>query len=265
MGALKSFFDANRRFSQRITPAHLHEADVSGHYRKIGTIVMSHPQVRRVADAGAGGQWQFPAHYKDWYGLELIGLDIDGAAMDGNTALDRRIVCDAAGEVPLDDGSVDLVMASSGVEHFPDNRRFLQNVFRILRPGGFLLAQFPSRYAPFALANRLLPPAQAKRLLRLSMGETDLLGFKAYYDRTNYSAFRALSERVGFREIYHQPGYFSSCYFEFFSPLFAVSYVFDMVRYALGIRDLASYNLFLLEKPSPDGSAAQPFRLYAWK
>ena len=264
MKTLSRFFEINKRLSQHLTPDHVHEANVFGAYRKIGTIVLSHPRVLNVVDVGAGKQWQFPTYYKDWYKIYLTGLDIDGQEMQDNTALDQRIVCDATGVIPLADGSIDLVMAHSGIEHFKDNERFLENVFRMLRPGGFLLAQFPGRYALFAMANRLLPGWLAKKALNLSMGDTDVLGFKTYYDRTNYSSFKKLGEYVGFKEIYHTPGYFSSSYFEFFSPLFFLSYTFDTIVYGLGIRELASYNLFLLQKPA-DGVDAEPLQLYAWK
>jgi SAM-dependent methyltransferase len=264
MGAITSFLRFNKHLSLRMIPDHVHEANVFGVYKKIGTIVLSHPEVHRVADVGAGKDWQFPIYYKDWYGIELIGIDIDSEEMKDNAALDRRIVCSATGDIPLEDGSIDLVSAHSGVEHFEDNERFLRNAYRILRPGGYLLALFPNRYALFALANRLLPAALAKRLLRISMGETDLLGFKAYYDRTNYSAFRRISERTGFEIVYYLPGYLTSTYLAFFNPLFLISYGLDTANYMLGIRNLATYNLFLLQKPAPDG-LKQPLRLYAWK
>lgn len=264
MGAVTGFFNLNKRLSLRMIPDHVHEANVFGAYKKVGAIALSHPRVHRVADIGAGKNWQFPPYYKDWYGITLIGIDIDAEEMRENRALDERIACSATGDIPLDDGSVDLVTAHSGVEHFEDNERFLRNAYRILRPGGYLLALFPNRYAAFAMANRLLPPALAKRLLRVSMGDTDLLGFKAYYDRTNYSAFRRMSETVGFEVAYYLPGYLSSTYLAFFNPLFLVSYAIDTANYMLGVKNLATYNLFLLEKSAP-GEPKQPLQLYAWK
>ena len=264
MSFLSKFFAANKRFSKWVTPSHVHESDVFGMYRKIGTIVLSRPDVHAVADVGAGTEWQFPTYYKDWYGLELSGLDLAGDDMAHNASLDHRFVCDVTGEVPLASGSIDLVMAHSGVEHFRDNELFLQNVMRILRPGGYMLAQFPGRFAPFAIANRTLPARTARTLLKASMGNTDMLGFEAHYDRTHYTAFKNLSEKVGLEVIYHNPGYFSSSYFEFFSPLFFVSYAFDMARYIVGFRNAASYNLFLLQK-KPLTPETQPLRLYAWK
>lgn len=261
---LREFFAANKRISQAITPRHIHEANVFGAYHKLAALLMSHPNVRTVADVGAGKKWHFPSHYKQWYGLRLIGLDIDAAEMEPNKDLDERIRCDVVEDIPLQDDSVDLFTVSSGVEHFSNNERFLQNAYRILRPGGFLIAQFPSRYAWFAIANRLLPARATRRFLDAAMGETSAeLGFRAYYDRTHYSAFKKMCSSAGFRELYHLPGYCSSSYCEFFVPLYLISYAWDAVAFAIGVKHLASYNLWVLVKPDPN-SIEQPFKLYAW-
>ena len=264
MGLLRSFFAFNRRLSQAITPDHFHEANVFAAYHKIGAILLSHPNTKIVLDVGAGKQWHFPTHYKTWYSIKLIGLDIDGAEMKDNLLLDEKIECDAVQRIPIPAGTVDLVMISSGIEHFSNNQRFLTNVFDVLRPGGYLIAQFPGRYAPFAVANRLLPKSTSKKLLGASMGETaEHLGFAAHYDRTNYSAFREMVQASGFKVIYHLPGYNSSSYFEFFVPFYLISYLYDSLMHAVGLRDLAAYNLWVLRKP---GDTDLPeFKLYAWK
>jgi SAM-dependent methyltransferase len=263
--ALSTFFRLNWCASRFVTPKHFAQSNVFETYLKIGTIVLSHPKVAKVADIAAGKMWQFPPYYKDWFKIELIGVDIDGDEMKQNAALDQRIVGDVVEKIPLPDSIVDFVMIHSGMEHFKNNERFLQHAFRILRPGGFLLAQFPSRYAPFAIANRLLPSWLKLNILKIAMGSSaEHLGFKAYYDRTDYSSFCKLCSRVGFKVIYDLQGYFSSGYFMFFFPLYVLSHLFDLTRFALGIRNLASYNLFLLQKPASHPEV-EPLRLYfAW-
>jgi len=264
VGTLGSFFALNRRLSRAITPDHYHEANVFAAYHKIGAILLSHPEIKTVLDVGAGKHWHFPEHYKAWYGISLIGLDIDGAEMADNVLLDQKIECDAVKRIPLPPASVDLVMISSGIEHFSNNQSFLNNAFEVLRPGGYFIAQFPGRYAPFAVANRLLPKSTSKKLLSTSMGATaEHLGFTAHYDRTNYSAFRDMVRVSGFETVYHLPGYNSSSYLEFFVPFYLMSYLYDSVMHAVGLRDLAAYNLWVLRKPG--GVDLPEFKLYAWK
>ncbi|MGJ4943112.1 class I SAM-dependent methyltransferase [Bradyrhizobium sp. HKCCYLS1011] len=264
MEPLRSFLALNRKVSRAITPDHFHEANVFAAYHKIGAILLSHPDTKIVLDVGAGQQWHFPKHYKTWYSIKLIGVDIDGAEMADNPLLDEKIECDAVAQIPIPPGSVDLVMISSGIEHFSDNQRFLNNAFDVLRPGGYLIAQFPGRYAPFAVANRMLPKSASKRLLATAMGETaEHLGFVAHYDRTNYSAFRKMVQASGFKAVYHLPGYNSSSYLEFFLPFYMISYLYDSTMHAIGLRDLAAYNLWVLRKPG-EGDLPE-FKLYAWK
>jgi SAM-dependent methyltransferase len=261
---LKKFFAANRRMSQAMTPRHVHEANVFGAYRKLATLLMSRPDVRTVVDIGAGKSWHFPRYYKEWFKIHLIGLDIDAAEMIPNDVLDEKVECDVVKGIALPNDSVDLITVSSGIEHFSNNENFLRNAFSVLRPGGYFIAQFPSRYAPFALANRLLPAKASRRVLDSAMGSTATeLGFRAYYDRTNYHSFKGLTRQAGFNEIYHLPGYYSSSYFEFFVPFYLMSYVFDAVRFGMGIKELASYNLWVLQKPGPS-ALEQPMQLYAW-
>jgi SAM-dependent methyltransferase len=220
-------------------------------YTKIASIVLMQPETRRVLDAGAGAAWSFPLVYKRKFNLYLIGVDIDADEMARNPSLDERIVADVCNSIPLEPQSIDAVTAHSGVEHFPDNEAFLQNCFRVLRPGGRLIAQFPSRYAPFALLNRALPHSWSRFLLKHFRPDAyDKLGFSAHYDRTNYSEFKKITERAGFELEYVFFSYFNF-YCAFFVPLYIASMAFGILRLAAGAKDFASYNLVVLRKPGP--------------
>jgi len=263
MHMLKRFIEANRRLCRRLTPTHVHEANVFGVYRKLGQLLLAHPKIINVVDCGAGAKWHFPSYYKKWYNVRLIGLDIDAREMTPNEDLDDRIECDVSIAIPLPPDSVDLCMASSGLEHFANNENFLRNAYQALRPGGFLLAQFPGRYAPFAIVNRMLPRGIKQPFLAASMGEdAELLGYVAHYDRTDYASFARMVRDVGFEVTYYSPGYYSSTYAEFFFPFWLLSYFYDSLRFAIGVKSLASYNLFLLQKPDPTDN--EPLVLYAW-
>ena len=263
MNLLSLIINFNRRLCERLTPIHVHEANVFGVYRKIGCLLLSHPSVKRVVDCGAGKSWHFPGYYKHWYDIHLIGLDIDPKEMEENEDLDEAIICDVSDTIPISPELIDLIMVYSGVEHFHNTEYFLKNAYNALRPNGFLIAQFPGRYAPFAIINRMLPQKISRAWLKVSMRNASLLGFTAHYDRTHYSAFSKIARRAGFKIIYYSPGYYSSFYADCFFPLWLLSYIYDTLRFALGIKNLASYNLFVLQKPGIT-SDTEPFRLYAW-
>jgi SAM-dependent methyltransferase len=229
---LASFSCVNRRIARAITPKHVHEANVFGVYRKVGAMLMSHPQVIQVVDVGAGRQWQFPPYYKDWYRIRLVGVDIDLDEMMDNDVLDEKVECDIVDGVPFEPGSIDLFMVHSGIEHFSDTEQALRNLFVALRPGRFILAEFPNRFAHFAILNRLLPTALSRWLLDHFLGSSpEVLGFIAHYNNTNYSGFNKICQKVGFRQLYFLPGYYGSFYFEFFLPIYVCSYI--LIWYAL--------------------------------
>jgi SAM-dependent methyltransferase len=72
------------------------------------------------------------------YRSELAqGVDYMGADLPGNPEADVEITVD--GEVPLPDGSVDLVLSTQVLEHVEDPVRYLDEAHRLLRPDGSLV------------------------------------------------------------------------------------------------------------------------------
>lgn len=245
----RQFIKLNRRLSDALTPPHIAECNVHHMFAKLAAQIVALPGTRRVLDAGAGAAWFFEKDFKDHHNLYLIGVDIEEPEMLLNDALDERHAADVCVSLPVEPGTVDAITAYSGVEHFPDNQAFLRNCYAALRPGGRLIAQFPGRYALFTTLNRLLPRRLARAVLyALVPGKEGELGFKAYYDRTNYSAFKRIAEAEGLEIEYHFPGYFDD-YFKFFTPVFFFWQAFCILMFSLGIKDLATYNLFVLRKP----------------
>lgn len=56
-----------------------------------------------------------------------------------------RLVGDAC-RLPLRDGSVDLVVSFEAIQHVPDSGQALDEMSRVLRPGGHLVVTFPFLY-----------------------------------------------------------------------------------------------------------------------
>ena len=94
----------------------------------------------RLLDVGCGAK-----PYASWmrYGnggiSEYIGLDIQpGAEVD--------VVVRPGESWPIADGSVDGVLLLQVLEHVVDRERMLEEIARVLRPGGMLLATIPFLY-----------------------------------------------------------------------------------------------------------------------
>lgn len=106
------------------------------------------PQGARVADIGCGtGAFTAPLYER---GYAPTGLDISPKSI----ALARQkfpqieFVEGDAENTPFADGSLDGVLLSGIVHHFPDPRRLAYEVFRVLKPGGRFMAFDPNRANP---------------------------------------------------------------------------------------------------------------------
>ena len=61
------------------------------------------------------------------------------------------------GRIPLDDGSADVVTSFTVLEHVPDERRSLAEMYRVLKPGGRLIISVPNRWWVFETHGCNLP------------------------------------------------------------------------------------------------------------
>lgn len=86
------------------------------------------------------------------YVRELIAADIDEAVLS-NRASDRNLVI--SDQVPLPDGSVDIVIADYVLEHVDDPERFAAEVRRLLKPSGYFCARTPHKFSYVATAARV--------------------------------------------------------------------------------------------------------------
>ncbi len=78
-------------------------------------------------------------------GHRVIGLDLSPVAVEGFCEGGGvGVVADAASGLPLADATFGLVFASEVIEHLEDTTFFLDEVLRVLRPGGRLVLSTPN-------------------------------------------------------------------------------------------------------------------------
>ncbi len=247
---IDKFINWNIRLSDRATPKLVSSTHAYTKYREVGDQLLREMTNSRVLDIGAGGIWWFPKGLKDRSNLYLIGFDIDDDRMRENRVLDEKISGDACLGLGVDDDSIDLITASAVLEHLYDTAAYIRNSYRALRPGGKLLVTFANKHAPFAILNRMLPRRVSSFLLsRLVPGSDGELGFKAYYDKCSWQAFKSELVRAGFTIDSAYCSYFSSAYFRFCLPIYLVSTCWDYIRYLFNVRSLASHSCVLATKP----------------
>lgn len=103
------------------------------------------PPHARALDVGCGTGANGPVLAQR--GLFAVGLDASpvplGLAGTGDRGHAARVRGDAA-QLPILDASLDLVVALDVLEHLPDDSGAAREIFRVLRPGGVLIAFVPA-------------------------------------------------------------------------------------------------------------------------
>lgn len=105
---------------------------------------------------GVGGYIHFIKDYK-----EFVGIDLSEVAMSesnkifGNMPGVRYIPMDAK-NLKFDDNYFDIVIAKEVIEHLPEPQKGIEEVFRVLKPGGLCIVTSPNRDSLHLRVNRIL-------------------------------------------------------------------------------------------------------------
>lgn len=124
-----------------------------------------------------GGAWQDLRGE----GRTVIGIDIEQTGEE-NPVIDEFRLIGEDGRWPLDDASVDLAVSDFVLEHVMEPEDFVQELARVLRPGGVFIARTVSRHSVLAAAARIVPnDHHAKALERLQPGREERDVFRTAY------------------------------------------------------------------------------------
>ena len=102
---------------------------------------------KRILDVGCGlGMYvsQFRQFSDDVYGVDI---DPDKIARASEWLPNLRV--SPAEELPFGDASFDLILLNEVIEHVDDDRRAINEAFRVLAPGGHIVVYAPNRLYPF--------------------------------------------------------------------------------------------------------------------
>jgi len=88
------------------------------------------------------GRGEFLSNFSD-FGLDVYGVDISPEAADFAKGYEVK-VCDVENEsLPFNDNSFDVLYSKSFIEHLHNPGKYLEEAFRVLKPGGMLLTLVP--------------------------------------------------------------------------------------------------------------------------
>jgi ubiquinone/menaquinone biosynthesis C-methylase UbiE len=250
---LKQFIVTNRELSGAVAP-HLPQKaiDIRRCFDTHVSRYMNQQPGQVIADLGGGKGCSF-AKYKDpTCPTTIIAVDVDEQELELNQEADATRLIELNAPLPFQDGEVDLVTSRWVMEHIQDMDQFMQEMNRILKPGGYAIHLCASRFAPFALINRLLPHAMAKRLLdflsQRGFPAYQNSGFTTYYQQCYFSALQTLLPSHEFEVVDIQVNYYQLNYFSFFFPLFLLVALYEWVVFTLNAHNLAASILIVSRK-----------------
>jgi ubiquinone/menaquinone biosynthesis C-methylase UbiE len=171
----------------------------------------------RVLEIGAGsGQGSQNRFALKGRVAEYIGIDPDPRVLQ-NPSLDRGVVCTAE-SLPFDDEHFDLVFHTMVAEHLPDPIAAMCETARVLKPGGRVLFETPSRYYYPMLAAALTPQwFHEWYVAKLGSGRSSEDVFPTVYRANDSRTIRSVMTQAGLVPVINfwstPPGYLR------FSPL----------------------------------------------
>lgn len=245
----------NRMLSRRLESYFPHSANtISDNYPAIVGRFAENGRV--IVDVGGGAQCAFA---EECAGSHIIAVDISPSELERNRQVSDRRVADVTERIPLPDKSADIVSSRFVLEHLRGAGRFVEEAYRVLKPGGVSITLFPNKNAPFSIINRAIPSSFARKVAYAFKDGAEEYGvFPAYYEYCSPRAFRRLCAEKGFTDVDVDVMYFQSSYFYFFFPLALASLCYEWIISLLSLTSLSAHVLVCARRPFEDGHTAAP-------
>jgi len=246
----RRFLDINKKLCQKIEP-YLPQTkiDLGALYIELVTRYMNSRTNQTIVDVGGGKSCPF-AQYKDpTQQTRIVAVDTSEDELKHNIDVDEKVVANIAQGFPFEAEAVDLIVSRSVLEHLESVEEFMARSATSLKKGGYFIHLLPSKFAPFALINQVLPHTVSTKVLDSFKPEMKgICGFPAFYDNCYYSAISRLLAKYDFEIIDIYISYYQSSYFSFFAPLFLASALYEMSILKLSAKNLCAYLLIVARK-----------------
>jgi ubiquinone/menaquinone biosynthesis C-methylase UbiE len=186
------------RLSDSVERLWLRYYPVSRHQRFKELLLESIRPTDHVLEIGAGSGRCNQNHFDlRWKAARYVGVDPDSSVLD-NIYLDEAYHC-AADSLPFPDESFNLVFHYYVAEHFEEPMACLREIARVLKPGGLLLFQTPSRFWYPMLAAQVTPQWFHEFYVRhFGSGRTENEVFPTCYRFNDEHAIREQLKSCGF-------------------------------------------------------------------
>ena len=210
-----------------------------------------------ILDVGAGRHPTIPIAARPAR-CAYVGLDLSAAELADapRGSYDEGVVSDVVAFRPELADRFDLALSMMVFEHVRPLPAALDNIHAYLRPGGALVALTSGTFAPFALANRLLPAGLSRAIQKTLLGKNPATIFPAHYDRCWDSALRKALANWG--EVQVIPLYLGATYLNFAPPLRSVYLLYEEWTRRGNHRNLASHYVLHAKKAGSARAETEP-------
>ncbi len=249
MGIVRKFIDCNKKISNDFLRRHplSHNENVNELYKEAVKKYIKDDSI--IYDIGGGKHCHY-INEIDKKNVYVCAVDISKEELEVNALVNEKIVSDVCKKIPLPYGQVDMITSSSVLEHLLDPQAFFLNASESLKAGGMFIHTCPSRYAIFAVINRILPQKLSRKVLFFFLPEAKRTsGFPAYYINLYYKKIKKMLKKAGLELLYFIPQYRQCSYFSFFYPLFLLTYFWDFLMKKLKLKNMSAYFLIVARKP----------------
>ena len=207
-------------------------------------LIRALPAGATALDVGGGRRCVYARSVEPPGRVRLVAVDISSEELALNDDVAEICLADISAELPMSDASADLILSRALLEHVVNVPAAIQNMARVLKPGGTALHLVPCRYSLFGTAARLLPFGPLLKLTHLVMPWTrGQVEFPVHYDHCYPRALERAFYSAGFSKVelsitWAQPGYFEAAY-----PLFMLHAAYEWVVRHLKLEQLAAFTV----------------------
>jgi len=98
-----------------------------------------------------GGLFPLSEFFEHAIGIDIVlpYLILAKKRLDEEGIHNVTLIRSSAENLPFEDNTFDFINATDVIEHIPDQRRFISEAYRVLRPGGYFCFNSPNRFSIF--------------------------------------------------------------------------------------------------------------------
>lgn len=120
----------------------------------------------------------------------VVGLDLDFSSLRKHNTITQR-VCGEVNRLPFPENTFDLITANMVVEHIESPASVLNEIARILKPGGLFLFHTPNRLGYSSLVTHLIPPRLIPRVAEFLLARNPEDVYQTFYRLNSKRAVEA--------------------------------------------------------------------------